>query len=270
MANHAILKARLGNVMKGRVRTRDARRSRPETNHIVVAFQAHREHLRPGQQPRVRTPVRVVARRATLHPNRRMLMHKRSPLIGVAVHARDVVAQPMAHHARRVRASPSRRRRPVRVMAVGAVNRAFVDAVFERQFKARTNVAVAFVTNLTLLVGKQVFEPLGLVDRVATHTRDLTRRMRRTPNLRLRDVLGVTRQATADHFMRLDLGEAKDLRRIAHPLDVQLARPMAALTARLFRGRGLSGNGFEMRVSIETRAKDRDGKLGKRGCQQTC
>ncbi len=60
-----------------------------------------------------------------------------------------------------------------------------------------------------------------------------------------------------DNFVRLDLGKAKDLRGSPHPLDVQLAGPVTPLTTRPLRRRGLSGNGLEMRVSIEPMPKVR-------------
>ena len=100
--------------------------------------------------------MRVVASLASLDSHRRVLVQKRSVLVGVAFHAGNVAAKSVRDHPRRLRCRPSGRWRAVGVVAVSTLDRPFVHTMFERQLEARANVEMALVTDFALLIGKQV------------------------------------------------------------------------------------------------------------------
>jgi hypothetical protein len=73
----------------------------------------------------------------------------------MALHASDIVAQGVGHHLRALRGSPSGHGRAVRVMAIGAVDGAFVDAVLEWQLESRANFQVAAVAGFAFRLDEQ-------------------------------------------------------------------------------------------------------------------
>ena len=117
--------------MEAAIRFRYSAEARPETHHVVMALKAKREHRWTPQQTGVRAAVRLVTHRAALDAHGRVLKSKGATLIAVALDAWDIVTKAVRDHAWRLRRTPSSQRRAVWVMAVGAIDGAFVDAVFE-------------------------------------------------------------------------------------------------------------------------------------------
>jgi len=59
--------------------------------------------------------------------------------------------------------------------------------------------------------------------------------MRRAADFGFANIFAVAAQAAADDFARFEEREARDLRLISHPLDVEITRPVTALAAGFFR-----------------------------------
>src|SRR5271169_4514862 len=92
MAERAVLEARVAQIVKCRThRTYSAVGGRGWRRQIRVALQADKAHFRPGQHPRVRRSVRLMARGAAFQPDRRMLKRKRPRLVAVALEAPRLV-----------------------------------------------------------------------------------------------------------------------------------------------------------------------------------
>ena len=73
---------------------------------VIMALQAEREHDRPPQQARVHGAMRLMAGLAAFHPQRRVLENPRTAFIGVALHARRLIAERLLHHTRAVGHAP--------------------------------------------------------------------------------------------------------------------------------------------------------------------
>lgn len=252
VARDAILEARLGQVVQRPIGIRNAGLRRPETHHVVMAFQTQCENSRTVEQARIRAAMRVVARRAAFHAHRRVFVNEGAALVGMALDARDVVSESVAYHARRLRRGPCGRRRAVRIMTIGAVDGALIHAVLERQLKARLDAAMAVVANLALLVRQQALHAFRMMDRVATRATHFGRRMRRAPDVHLAEVLGVAGETLVNHLIRPESGKNGDLRFIAEAFDVRLARTMAAFAACFLRRLFAQSDGLKVRIPIET------------------
>ena len=252
MAKHALPEDRIREIVEVGAGSRDALPPDPEPRDVAMAFQAHREHGGAVERARIRAPVRVMAALAALHTNGRVLEHERSALVGMASRARLVVAEGLGDHARGMRRAPRSDRCAVRVMAVGAFHRTFVDAMLERHLKPRANLEVAAVAKRRLRVGQQRAELVRVVNRVATGAADLGRQVGGPADMHLAEVPGVTAHAAILSLGGRKRGKADD------PLDVAgggmgETRPVAALAASLARG-FLAGDGRAVvRVDPEVR-----------------
>lgn len=153
MANGAVLIFRISQRVAARCQVNPISLPAKITS-AVVAFQAERKHLRPIQQPCIHPAMRHMARRAAIHSDSGMLKHKRPTLIHVTLQARFFILQAVRHHPR-PGAHPRRRRIPtMRIVAIAALHKAFVYAVFHRHRKLGLNIGVAAITKIGLRLGK--------------------------------------------------------------------------------------------------------------------
>lgn len=236
MAGGAVAEARVGHVVGS------GRRLNPitlpsEFTRSGVALQAKRENRRPPKKPGVHRPVRHVTRRAAVHPHRRVLKGEGPPLVDVALQARFLVAQARFHHFWPLPRCPSGGLRPVGVMAIGALDNAFVDPVLDGHRELRPNTGVTAVAEISLLTGQQGLHRLRLVNRVALVAGHLRESVRRTTNLHSPQTLRVATQA-----IRQDLAGRQSRKRdnpalVALSRNVFAARSMATLAPRRL-GRG--------------------------------
>ena len=133
MADGAVLELRIGHVMEGR-RQRDAHAGSSRTC-AVVAFKTKREDDRAFEQPRVGRPMRQVTRLAAFDAHGGVLESERAAQVPVTAEAGFFIHACLRYQAWPVTHLPGRCERPVRVMAVGAINQPLVDAMFERHGK---------------------------------------------------------------------------------------------------------------------------------------
>jgi hypothetical protein len=117
----------------------------------------------------------------------------------MALQARLLVQQSRIHHPRPVRHPVLRRKRPVRIVTIGAVHEALVYPVAGGHFKLRPDIRVAAVAKLRLLFRQQKLGSGGMVYRMATGTRHIVLSVFAPPDIGLVEVAGVARQAGLHH-----------------------------------------------------------------------
>src|SRR5262249_17374637 len=110
----------------------------------------------------------------------------------------------LSHQTRPLTGSPGRGEGPVRIVAVRALDRTFIDAVLYRHFELCPYGRVAAVTQVALLRrGQQILRRLRLVDGVAVRADHIGVGMRGTMDVGARDVLRVALQAVVNDLFRL-------------------------------------------------------------------
>ena len=101
-----------------------------------------------------------------------VLKDKGSAFVGVALQA-GLFIDGLVHHARPSRSPPGGRTGTVRIVAVAARHKAFIDAMFEGHGKLRADVGVTAIAEVHLLFGKERLGGGGLVYGVAVGTDDI-------------------------------------------------------------------------------------------------
>lgn len=177
MTIRAVLIAGIGHVM-GLRKTRYACTRPAECSCPVVALQAHGEHNRALQQPRVRRAVWNMTHFAPLYAHWRMLKCERPSLIGVAFETSLFVRQTLFHQRGSSSHAPSGLKRSVWIVTVCAAHEAFINPVLERHGEVRPNISVARVAQVGLLLCQQRSWFGGLVDGMALRAGDAIQRVR--------------------------------------------------------------------------------------------
>src|SRR5215471_7752106 len=132
----AVLKTRRAQVMQRRSHCSQIRaRRRIRHRKIRVTFHADEPHVSPRQHPRIRRPVRLMARAAPFEPHRSVVERKRPHLIAVTLGAGPFVGPHRLNRARR--------RRAMRVVAIDAAHCAFRQTMLVWLLKARPNIGMA-------------------------------------------------------------------------------------------------------------------------------
>src|SRR5689334_16881248 len=116
--------------------------------------------------------MRIVTGLAAFRAHRRVLEHKGSAFLGVALQAGLFAAQRLFHHAGPRGHPPRRRERSMWVVAVRAGHESFIDAVLERHRELRANGRMAGITEVRLPRGQKVFLRWRLVDGMAIRAYD--------------------------------------------------------------------------------------------------
>lgn len=129
---------------------------------IRVALETEQIHVAYLQHVRVRATVDQMAGRAAINLHGRMLVDEWALLFGVALVANGVL--------RRGRAHLLRHHRSMDVVAVGALNQAFVDPMVKRHRELGLFAEVARVAQFRLRLDKQVFPCRGVMRRMTGHT----------------------------------------------------------------------------------------------------
>lgn len=183
----------------------------------LVAQRGNRRHI---QQPRILRAVRRMASGATLSPDRSVLEREWPTHINVALGADGVLVG---------RGSQiDQIERAVRVMAVGALDQAFIHPVVNRQIELRFLVSVAPVAEPRLRSLQEVFLCLAVVYAVAADATHICLSVRRTLEVGMRRPMAA--QTRRIHFLVRMLRGVEDLRDIAASVNVRLACPVAVFT----------------------------------------
>src|SRR4029077_10583311 len=98
----------------------------------------------------------------------------------------------------------------MRIVAIGALNEAFVHAVVERNFKLRPHLKMAGVTKLRLALHEQELLDGGMMGRMAIDATDLVACMLRATCVHMCGVFCVAIEAALIHFLGCRLIEAED------------------------------------------------------------
>jgi hypothetical protein len=109
---------------------------------------------------------------ASLYTHWRMFKRKRSALIGMTLQTSFFVCQTLFHQRWASSHAPGWLEGSVRIVAVRAAHKPFIDPVLERHGEIRPNVSVTRVTELGLLLCQKRSWLGGLMDRVALRTGD--------------------------------------------------------------------------------------------------
>jgi hypothetical protein len=185
----------------------------------AVAFETKLVHVAALEQARIRRSVRRMARHAAVGFLRCMLEDERADGLGVALPADDVLRGGTAHLAAQ--------RRAVLVVALGATDQAFVDAMMKRPRELGLLFDVASITNLRLRSPQQVARLLGVVHGMAVKTRDIGVAVGRAAEIAMLLRILVTGQAALGHVFLRQAREADDLGGIAERVGVIASGPVA-------------------------------------------
>jgi len=190
-----------------------------EVHRWRMALQADRVHIGAIEQPGIRAAVREVARRAAFGLDDRVLIHKRTGCLVVALRADRILL-------RRGPQSLSSEG-SVRVMTVGAAHRPFLDPMVVGHRELGLDVGVALVTKYRLRSLEQLLAVLGGVNAVAADAAHIGFAM--AGFLEIGVLAAVAFQAVVINLFGCRLGGVEDLTRVG-AVRMRLARPMAVLT----------------------------------------
>src|ERR1700723_1032049 len=175
---------------------------------------------------RVSGPVHRMARRTTLYLHRPMLKNKWPLLIRMAGKANNILRRRSPHLLRP--------RRPMRVMAIRALNQSLVHAMMKRHFKLRLLLQVARIAKLRLRLDQQKFLSLRVVHRMAGCAANIILPVQRIHRVHALGAARMAPQTAAINFLSRMILENKNLCDVPAASHVRPAGPMATLTT-LFR-----------------------------------
>ena len=176
------------------------------------------------QEPCVLRTVRTVATHAAFCLYRGMLVDKWPTHLRVALGADQIRVISGAQVALLESA--------VHVMAICALDQAFIDLVVEWHIECRLGVGVALEAELGLFCLKQLLGRFRSVDAVAAQAADVRFGMRGAIEVGMG--AGVAAEAGVIDLLRAEFFEALDLRDVATAIDVSLAGTVAALAGDAF------------------------------------
>lgn len=254
MAGGAVLIARIGHIVRTGLR-RDARVTSAERARPVMALQAKCEGDGTPQQTGIRRAMRTVAHFAAIHARGGMFKEKRPALVGVAAQAGLLIRLCLIDHAGPGGHTPGWGGCAVRVVAIRALHKAFVDAMLERHSELTADLLVALVADIDLSLGQQELWRLRFVDRVAIGADDAGEGVRRAADVRAGEVLIVASEAAIENPGRLH--ERVRVRNCGLPaarFDVFLSGPVAAFTTGALGRLVTGGDTPVMRILIEVQS----------------
>lgn len=191
-----------------------------------MALQTQNIDIAHLQQMRVRRTMHRMARRASLDFHRPMLENKRPLLLGMASKANNILRRRSPHLLRP--------RRPMRVMAIRALNQSLVHAVMKRHFKLRLLLQVARITKLRLRFDQQKFLSLRVVHRMAGSAANIILPVQRIHRVHVLGAARMAPQTAVINFLSRMILENKNLGDVPAARYVRPAGPMTTL-ATLFR-----------------------------------
>ena len=188
-----------------------------------VTLEAELVHLGPVEQMRIRRAVRRVTGQAALDLHRRMLVLERPGFIGVAVQTDGLLGGGGAQLVGLETA--------VRIVAIAALDQAFVHPMMGRLGKVRFDFAVATVAKQGLRGRQQIARHVGRVLGVATGAPNIILEMFRTQEVAAGFVPLMATEAARARFLGGKLLKTDDLRDVSSGSNVRLARSMATLAS---------------------------------------
>src|SRR5579863_10482229 len=152
---------------------------------------------------------------AALHANARVLKDEGAAFIDMALEAGLFVIERRLKHGRTASQTPRGCGSPVRVVAIGALNHAFIHAVLRGHFEWRPLGSVARITKVLLHSGQQELRRGGFVDGVTGRADDLRLDMRGAQDVFPGSVSRMAIQTRAQRLFGSEIGESLDGRFVA-------------------------------------------------------
>jgi hypothetical protein len=146
-----------------------------------------------------------------------------SLFVGVAFEARDILRGRGAQLV-----SPDS---AMRIVAIGALNEAFIHAMVEGHFKLRPHLKMAGVTKLRLALHEQELLDGGMMGRMAIDATDLVAGMLRADGVHMFGVFCVAIEAALIHFFGCRFIEAEDFCGVGGVRGMGGTRPVAGFAA---------------------------------------
>lgn len=134
----------------------------------------------------------------------------------------------------------------VRIVAIGALHQAFVDAVMHGHIELSLIFQMAAEAKLRLLFGKKEFGVLGVVDGMTVKAVHVVVSMLGTLKVHLLLAGGVTTQAGRNDFFRAGTFEDEDFRFVGGVIHVRGTRAVAGFAALLRRAAARVSAGGEV------------------------
>lgn len=172
-----------------------------------MTLQAEQVHLVGSEKSRAGGPMRGMAADTAFRLHRQVLVNERSTLVGVAFETHLVL--------RRARSELPRHESAVLVVAIGALNQAFVDPVVEGTCELRTCLRVAGIAKLRLIHGQQAALRFGMVGGMAAQAAYIVFRVGGAQEVGMLIAVVVATQAAFTRLFRAEVLEADDLADIA-------------------------------------------------------
>ena len=186
-----------------------------------MALYAQQIDVADPQHVRIGAAVGNVAGTASLDFYRCVLEDIRPLLVGVAGEANRILRRGGPH----LFGSG----RPVRIMAIGALDQALIDTMMERHFELGLLLGVAGVAKLGLRLGQQKLLALRVVRRMAGSAADLVLCMDGVDGIHVLRATRVACQTAVVHFFRRGFCKPEYFRLIAAARHVVRPRPVTAL-----------------------------------------
>ncbi len=185
-----------------------------------VALQAEQVHVAHFQHVRIGAAMDDMARLASVRFYRRMLVNKRPMLVGMTLETNLILRGGQTNLLCQFRA--------VGIVAVAALNQAFVDPMMKRHGELRLLLKVARIAHLRLGLRQQELLGFGVMRGVARNTTDVVLLMNGVEGVHVFGRRGMTGQATVVNLLGGVLGENENLRFIPAASDVGRPWTMAA------------------------------------------
>ena len=239
MAGGAVLVAGVGHIMRGRLGG-DALAGTPEASGPVVAFQTKGEDDGPIQEPGVGRTVGGVAAVTAVDAEGGVFKQKRAAFVGVALDAGLFVGLGMLLHAGALAHPPVRGRGAMRVVAVGTLDGAFVDAVLEWHGELGFDVGVAGVAEVLLLVSEEVLRGGRFMDGVTGGADHFGLGMAAAADIGAGHILRVALEAGIEGLLGREDGEGDDQVLLPTAVDVGATGAVAAFATAVRLGVGVA------------------------------
>ena len=181
-----------------------------ESSGTVVAFEAEGENDGSIKEPGVGRAVGGVTTVAAIDAEGGVFKKERAALVSVALDAGLFIGLGVLLHAGPLAHAPSGGRGAMGLVAVGALDGAFVDAMLEGHGELGLHVGVAVVAEVLLLVGEEVFGGSRFVDGVAVGADDFGLGVAAAANVGAGHILRMALEAVIKGLLGGEDGEGDD------------------------------------------------------------
>ena len=139
----------------------------------------------------------------------------------------------------------------MRIVAVAANHKTFINPVLERHREISPDVCVASIAKFRLSLGQKRFGRYRLMNGVALNTRYIVQRVGRRVNVGAIEACGMATQAGIEALCCGEHRERNNRRLTSVCLDVSFTRTMAAFASRVLKLLFAARDAFEVRVFVE-------------------